>query len=307
MQIKQVVKGRSAYQTLHGVPRNLGLNSMVSIYRFSKFPVHSSMKKLCLLLLVLHPLLHTLAQEKTNLPKSYTVYKTQKPPKIDGKIGKDEWRNASWSAPYVDIADSIHPIPRLRTNCKMLWDDNYLYIAAKLEEPDLWATLKNHDDIVFQDNDFEVFIDPNNDGSQYFEIEINALGTVMDLFMFKTYKKGGPMDMGWNTTGMKSAVFLKGTLNKNDDRDQYWTIEMAIPFESMKRENRISHPQDGSTWRINFSRVQWQLEKSGLGYEKKKGPGGKRIPEDNWVWSPQGVIDMHVPEKWGFLHFKVKP
>ncbi len=25
--------------------------------------------------------------------------------------------------------------------------------------------------------------------------------------------------------------------------------------------------------------------------------------EDNWVWSPQGVIDMHRPESWGIVQF----
>lgn len=265
------------------------------------------MKYVCLVALSFSIGWKATGQQKINLPKSYTAYKAVKSPKIDGKINKGEWRNAPWSEPYQDISDSTNPIPRLATTCKMLWDEHYLYVAAKLEEPDLWATLRNHDDIVFQDNDFEIFIDPNNDGNQYFEIEINALGTVMDLFMFRTYRKGGPMDMNWNTAGMKSAVFLKGTLNKNTDKDQYWTVEMAIPFDCMQRENRISHPQDGSIWRINFSRVQWQLEKSGLGYTKKMTPDGKRIPEDNWVWSPQGVVDMHVPEKWGYLHFKTKP
>lgn len=71
----------------------------------------------------------------------------------------------------------------------MLWDDQYLYIAAELIEPDIWATLSKRDDIVYNDHDFEVFLDPNNDGEQYVEIEINALGTVMDLFMNKPYKK----------------------------------------------------------------------------------------------------------------------
>ena len=29
----------------------------------------------------------------------------------------------------------------------------------------------------------------------------------------------------------------------------------------------------------------------------------KGRPEHNWVWSPQGVIDMHRPERWGYLQF----
>jgi hypothetical protein len=241
------------------------------------------------------------AQDLPSLPRNYTVIKAKTPPIIDGKIDRQEWKDASWSDYFQDISLPVKPL--MKTRMKMLWDDQYLYIAAHLEERDLWATLKNHDEIVFQDNDFEVFIDPNNDASNYFEIEINALGTVMDLFMHKTYKRGGPMDMKWNSNGMLSAVYLKGSLNNNTDQDLYWSIEMAIPYSCLQRPNRISQPQIGATWRINFSRVQWQLVPSGSSYVKKKNPDGSRIPEYNWVWSPQGIIDMHVPETWGFLKF----
>lgn len=242
------------------------------------------------------------AQDLSSLPKNYTVFKVKTPPTIDGKIDRQEWKDASWSDYFEDISLPVKPL--MKTRMKMLWDDQYLYIAAHLEEKDLWATLRNHDEIVFQDNDFEVFIDPNNDASNYFEIEINALGTVMDLFMHKTYKRGGPMDMKWNSHGMRSAVYLKGTLNNNTDQDRYWSIEMAIPYSCLQRPSRISQPQIGATWRINFSRVQWQLVPLGSSYVKKKNPDGSRIPEYNWVWSPQGIIDMHVPETWGFLKFE---
>ena len=59
----------------------------------------------------------------------------------------------------------------------MLWDETNLYIAAELTETHIWSTLTRHDTIVFLDNDFEVFIDPDNDTHHYFEIEINAAGT----------------------------------------------------------------------------------------------------------------------------------
>jgi hypothetical protein len=126
----------------------------------------------------------------------------------------------------------------------------------------------------------------------------------MDLFMHKTYKRGGPLDMKWRSEGMKSAIYLNGTLNDNTDKDKYWTIEMAIPYSSLEKPNRISQPSVGSTWRINFSRVQWQTIPSGSTYIKKKTQEGKRLPESNWVWTPQGRIDMHIPEKWGYLNFK---
>ena len=50
---------------------------------------------------------------------------------------------------------------------------------------------------------------------------------------------------------------------------------------------------------MNFSRVEWRLRVKDGKYEKV--PGTK---EYNWVWSPQGVINMHVPEKWGTVRFR---
>ena len=57
-------------------------------------------------------------------------------------------------------------------------------------------------------------------------------------------------------------------------------------------------PADGDQWRINFSRVEWQHEVIDGVYRRVPD-----TPEDNWVWSPTGVIDMHRPERWGVLQF----
>lgn len=236
--------------------------------------------------------------------KSYNVYKINQPIVMDGQLDEAGWRKAAWTSHFMDIEGLHKPTPLYRTRVKMLWDSAYLYIAAQMDEPDLWATLIKYDDIIFRDHDFEVFLDPNNDGNQYFEIEINALGTLMDLFMFKSYKKGGPMDMGWNATGIKTAISIEGTLNNNSDIDKGWIVEMAIPYACLKKPGRNYLPQIGTPWRINFSRVEWTLDKEGAGYVKKLQNNGKPIPEHNWVWSAMGLIDMHVPERWGYLNFK---
>jgi hypothetical protein len=60
-------------------------------------------------------------------------------------------------------------------------------------------------------------------------------------------------------------------------------------------------PKEGDEWRVNFSRVQWRLDVVDGKYRKMAG-----TKEDNWVWSPQGVINMHVPEKWGVVRFTTK-
>lgn len=182
----------------------------------------------------------------------------------------------------------------------MMWDRQYLYIAAVMQEPHIWATLKDHDAIIFQDNDFEVFIDPDGDTHQYFELEINAFNTVMDLFMNKPYRHGGNALLNWDTKGLKTAVHINGTLNQPGDKDQEWTVEMAIPFNALRFFNDARRPSDGTTWRINFSRVEWDTDIKDNQYVKLK------KPENNWVWSPQEIINMHAPERWGYLQFSTQ-
>jgi len=188
---------------------------------------------------------------------------------------------------------------------KLAWDDSTLYIAGEMEEPDLWATITTRDAVIFHDNDFELFVDPDGDARNYFELEINALDTQWDLFLPKAYRDGGKAVDAFDLAGLRSAVALDGTLNDPSDRDRGWTIEIAIPFRAFAAPG-IAHraPRAGESWRVNFSRVEWDLESRNGGYAKFLDPAtGKPRPEHNWVWSPQGMIDMHQPERWGVVQF----
>lgn len=235
-------------------------------------------------------------------PKIYAAKKTQEPILIDGIANEAAWEEALWSDDFIDIEGNIKPKPRFDTKVKMLWDDKYLYIYAQLEEPHIWGTLTEHDAIIYHDNDFEVFIKPSEHQSLYYEIEVNALNTIMDLIMAKPYRLGGEAIMHWDVKNLKSAVHIEGTLNNPNDIDQYWSVEMAIPFTSISSFGRTSTPKFNDFWHINFSRVQWQHSIQN-GQYKRKTENGKRLAEDNWVWSPIGIINMHYPEKWGYIQF----
>ena len=273
----------------------------------SKLFVQPKMGALMALPLVLFCTLaraQTVLSSASHSEKKYKARMAKRPIKVDGKLKEHDWKQAVLISDFEDIEGASKPKPAFSTTVKMMWDSQYLYIGAVLEEPHLWGTLKKHDDIIYRDHDFEVFIDPMGDGEQYFEIEINVLGTIMDLFMNKPYKKGGTFDMGWNTNGMLSKIIANGTINDNSDIDSGWTVEMAIPFTAISRNNRIASPSTTNPWRINFSRVQWTLEPDGKSYQKKLNENKRPISEHNWVWNPTGVIDMHVPVKWGYLYFK---
>jgi hypothetical protein len=232
-------------------------------------------------------------------PKGYVCHRAASLITVDGKLDEPAWQAVPWTDDFVDIEGDRKPNPRYRTRVKMVWDDENLYIAAELEEPHVWATLTQHDAVIFHDNDFEVFLNPNGDSHLYAELEVNALNTTWDLLLSMPYKDGGHAINAWEIAGLKTAVHVNGTINDPRDRDRGWTVEIAWPWKGLMELARGKvPPKDGDRWRINFSRVEWEHEIADGKYRKIKGR-----PENNWVWSPQGVIDMHRPERWGYLQF----
>lgn len=232
-------------------------------------------------------------------PKTYDCRRAPAPIRIDGKLDDPAWQSARWTDSFVDIEGDAKPRPRFRTRAKMLWDDDRFYIAAELEEPHVWATLTRHDSVIFHDNDFEVFLNPTGDTLKYFEFEINALNTGWDLFLPKPYRKGGKADNGWEIPGLLTAVAIDGALNDPRGRDRGWTVEIAIPWTAFLDRSGKGRPKPGDEWRVNFSRVEWQTDIVEGKYIKRPG-----LKEDNWVWSPQGEVDMHIPERWGYVRFR---
>ncbi len=232
-------------------------------------------------------------------PKGYVCYRASKPIQVDGRLDDEAWKVAPWTDTFVDIEGDVKPRPRFATRAKMLWDDDYFYVAAQLEEPHVSATLTKHDSVIFHDNDFEVFIDPDGDNQEYYEIEINALNTEWDLFLKKAYRNGGPAINEWEIPGLKTGVHVEGTLNKSSDKDTGWSVEFAFPWKVLAEyAHRPAPPRDGDQWRVNFSRVEWLYDIVEGQYRKVP-----NTPEANWVWSPQGAIDMHRPERWGYVQF----
>ncbi len=236
-------------------------------------------------------------------PRRAICYRTPSLLTIDGKLVEDAWSKAPWSDPFIDIEGDRRP--HLATRVKMLWDEESFYFGAELEETDVWATLTERDAVIFQDNDFEIFIDPDGDTHAYYELEVNAFGTAWDLMLVQPYRDGGPAVHAWDIAGLQVGVDVRGTINRPGDRDDRWTVEIAIPWKILREAatGRMA-PRAGDQWRVNFSRVQWQTDVSQGSYVKRKdGATGKPLPEDNWVWSPQGAINMHMPERWGFVQF----
>ncbi len=254
----------------------------------------------------------------------YVAYRTDAPPVIDGRLDEHAWEEAPRSPRFRDLVsgrETIHD-----TRAALLWDQEYLYVAYWIEEPDVQATLTERDALIYQNNDVELFI-AGKEG--YYEFEINSFGTIYEVFfIWDEANKDGKYDrieglakdqpgrvpffgvgykdhprgprtgfFKWDFPGLKSAVFVDGTINDDQDRDRGWTVELALPWAGMKLlamgDQRSLPPGDRDVWRMDFSRFN----------QYKEAPPA----EDNggWAWSPHGVWDSHVPECFTYIHFSL--
>tara|TARA_R110002167_G_scaffold59812_2_gene169481 strand:- start:291 stop:1235 length:945 start_codon:yes stop_codon:yes gene_type:complete len=252
----------------------------------------------------------------------YKAYSISKAPTIDGRLEEPEWQLAPRSPNFRDLisgSGTIHD-----TQAAVLWDEEHLYVAYWIEEPDLQASITERDGLIYQNNDVELFI---AGADAYYEFEINAYNTIYEVFFIweEAYHKGGYDQLpgfgkdepgrrafngvgykthprgkrigfwNWDLKAIRTAVFTDGTLNDSSDRDRGWTVELAIPWSSIailaKGDGRSVPPRAADIWRMDFSRFNQYKEA-----EPAKDSGG-------WAWSPHGIWDSHVPECFTFVHF----
>lgn len=236
-------------------------------------------------------------------PLTYAVRKATGPLRIDGNPDEAAWQAIEWSERFGDIEGDRQDAPPLRTRMKMLWDDDYLYVAADMEEPHLWASITDSTRAIWHDKDFEVFVDPDGDNHHYFELEVNAFNRTNEVHFPRAYGDAGRSDRRAWMDGLKTANHFVGTLNDRRDTDKAWMMEIALPWSGFARYGTGGGPPEpGEVWRINLARVNWDLlpdSTSERGYVRN---GPRR--GHNWSWTPQGIVLMHIPEMWGYVQFR---
>lgn len=212
---------------------------------------------------------------------------TKKPIKIDGHLSELAWKLAE-PLDFHSIETAGAPISK--TVGRVLWDDKYLYIGYRAYDKDIWAYSTKRDSWCYQEDCLEAFFKTDPDKEPYYNMEINALGTIHDSF---TYKKGaGGEDnhrwIQWNCAGLKIGTFVKGTLNNPYDVDQYWQREMAIPFADLPTLKGMT-PKPGDKWKILLGRYDYSV------YLDK----GEEISS----CVPHKVDDFHDSHNWVTLEF----
>ena len=256
----------------------------------------------------------------------YTSFKSPSEITIDGDLTKEPWTRVK-KAPLVDLVNGEPAF--LKTDIASLWDEEYLYVAFWIHEPNVKAKMKERDSLVYMENDIEIFLAGED---CYYEFQINALGTIYEVFYIwqDAYTKssrfncqefdllsrdvdvlGGFQDitryekhprgkrwafMDWDFPGLKSAVKIQGKLNDSTSPDQGWTVELAFPWKGMKSLfGREFNPLEESEIRVNFSRFELLTFND---YKADVHPG--------WSLNPHGVYDSHIPRCFSHVHLEKK-
>jgi hypothetical protein len=212
----------------------------------------------------------------------YTIKKISADFEPDGDFSKPVWEKAA----QIDLVDNrTGGEPKYKTGAKMLYSDNYLYAAFYCQDPKPFATLKNHDDDIWQEDVVEIFINPSSDKKLYFELQVNPLNAGYDAIVLNGSEHGFEKYMvpvkAWNLQEYKHGV----KIGREEGLDQWWSAEMVIPFRELVTAPNVP-PKEGDVWLANLYRFD-VYDNDEIGFS----------------WSPTMRETFHVPGVFGQLLF----
>jgi len=246
---------------------------------------------ICIALIILAGVISARGAESSSDPKSLpppkrvVIPKLKGEIKIDGELKESVWSKAASVQPFYENDGSGNE--REHTEVRLWYDNTALYLGWICRDIDIQATLTNRDSKFWEEEVAEMFITPK-ELKKYFELQWNPLGGVFDAIITNTLDARGVSkafegDWSFTAKGMKSAVKLKGTPNRSEDKDEFWRVEVMIPFADLGQ----SAPRAGEVWRGNFYR-----------FNRTKG-----LPVEQLSWSPTLLPGFHQPSRFGYLEF----
>jgi hypothetical protein len=169
--------------------------------------------------------------------KSFTISRATESPVIDGSLDEEAWRHAAVIDDFHQTVPTDGAIPTERTVVRVMYDDEFLYIAADLRDSDarsIQALQLIQGQLFFSDDRFWVFIDSFNSKRNDYMFQVNPNGMRRDALR----ENNSQFIEEWGTIWYaESAIHADG-----------WATEIAIPFKS------ISFSPESDTWGINFGR-----------------------------------------------------
>ncbi|MCC7034654.1 MAG: carbohydrate binding family 9 domain-containing protein [Acidobacteria bacterium] len=179
------------------------------------------------------------AMASADTRRSLTAVETAEPPAIDGILDESIWTRAEPATDFVQ-ADPLEGQPATeRTEVRVAFDRDFLYIAARCLDSDPSAVIVNEirkDFIPREQDAFEVLLDTFLDRRNGFVFSTNAAGARADT---QIANEGREVNTNWDAVWWVAA-------RRNAEG---WAAEFKIPFKTLRFEGG-----PGRGWGINFAR-----------------------------------------------------
>jgi glucose/arabinose dehydrogenase len=195
-------------------------------------------------------------------PAAFECRWADTPITIDGRADEEAWKHAQvidhFYLPWLGKAARA---ARTATKARLLWDREYLYFFADMEDTDLYALEKERDGSTGEDDAFALFVKPAADKPGYYEFEVNPAGTRLDVFLPRRGSGGSRRFKKDADFHVDAKVRLRGTLNHWQDRDDGWSVEGRIPWRDFLRTG--GRPEPGEDWTFALCRCDTSVDLDG--------------------------------------------
>ena len=159
------------------------------------------------------------------------------PPTVDGVLAEGEWDSAAVAEDFIQFQPRSGDPATTRTQVLMMYDAGHLYVAFRVWDPDPpTAQLTRRDANLLDDDAVMLLLDSHHDRQSAYFFITNLLGTQEDG---RVANDGRTVDRTWDATWLSAASAT----------DSGWTVEITIPFTSIKYT-----AGEGVTWGVNFGR-----------------------------------------------------
>ncbi len=184
-------------------------------------------------------------------PAAYDCRFTEEPIAVDGRLDEPAWAAAAvidgFAMPWLGEGGSR---PARATRARLLWDRANLYLAAELDDRDLFADVTTHDGETSRNDVLELHLLPDPAKPARYEFHVTPANTLRDLFVPRRGHEARFLRA--REFHLQSAVSLRGTLNRADDADESWTCEVSIPWADLMATG--GRPEPGDEWRFLLGR-----------------------------------------------------
>ncbi len=183
--------------------------------------------------------------------------------KLDGRLDDAAWSTAARTANFVERAPGDNTEPPVRTEVLVTYGSDNLYVGFIChDDPSTIRATMSQRDQYGSDDEVMVALDTYGDAAWAYEFKVNPYGIQRDMLWTKTTGENQGFDLIW-----ESAAHIN---------DSGYTVEIAIPFASLRFPN-----QDVQSWRMDFMR------------------GQPRETYRQYTWSPNTHDDQCWPCQWG--------